>query len=154
MSVRQANLLAAIIVLLVGCIFVTFSIPIYSNRIGGGPGAGVFPFWVGLVVIFGGVIYFWQSIQSAASQKVAESGDPNRKWLFLQVAISLIAYIALMPYLGFALASFLLLFFHLRFAGGYGSLFSVLFSIVTSILLVYCFEVLLYTSLPQGFIGW
>ncbi len=153
MSVRQAHLIAASIVVTVGAVFIIFSLPIYSIKIGGGPGAGVFPFWVGLFVVMCGLAYLWESLRSQASEKFLTTSGQERAWL-LQTALSIIAYIALMPYLGFGLASFLLLLFHVRVIGRYRLPFSLLLSAIMAALCAYSFRVWLYIALPRGFLGW
>jgi len=153
MSVRQANLIASIILVLLGIVFIIFSVPIYSTKIGAGPGAGVFPFWIGLFVVICGSAYLWESLKSAASEEFLTTGGRQRAWL-LQTALSLIAYIAFMPYLGFALASFLFFLFHIYVIGKYRIAFSLLFSAITALLCAYFFRVWLYIPLPRGVVGW
>ncbi len=153
MSVRMANVVAAIIIFLIGMAFVLFSIPIYSKKIGGGPGAGVFPFWIGLVVMICGLAYLRASLRSQAPERFWTASRKERKLVWVN-ALSMLAYVALMPYLGFAVATFLLLALHLLVVPGGRFLSSLLFAAVVSALIAYCFEVWLYTPLPRGFIGW
>jgi hypothetical protein len=153
MSVRLANVVAAAIIFLVGLAFVLFSIPIYSSKIGGGPGAGVFPFWIGLVVTMAGLAYLRASLTSQAPERFW-TASPRARSLVWVNALSMLAYVVLMPYLGFALATFLLLALHLLVVPGGRVLSSLLFAAVVSALISYCFEVWLYIPLPRGFIGW
>jgi len=153
MSIRLANVVASIIIFLIGMAFILFSIPIYSNKIGGGPGAGVFPFWIGLVVMICGLAYLRVSLRSQAPERFWTSSPRERKLVWIN-ALSMLAYIALMPYLGFAVATFLLLALHLLMVPGGRLLSSLLFAAVVSALISYCFEVWLYTPLPRGFISW
>ena len=153
MSIRLANVLAAAIIFGVGLAFLLFSIPIYSNRIGGGPGAGVFPFWIGLVVMICGLAYLRVSLRSQAPERFWTATRSARKLVWVN-ALSMVAYVAVMPYLGFALATFLLLGLHLLAAPGGRLVSSLLFAAVVSALISYCLEVWLYTSLPRGFIAW
>jgi hypothetical protein len=152
-SFRHAHLLAASVIVLIGLFFVTFSIPIYAIKIGMGPGAGVFPFWIGLFVLFFGILYLWKAFQTPSSERFLAL-DRRRRAMLVQTALSIIGYIALMPHLGFSLASFLLLFFHLYLIGRYRFLFSLLFSAGAAAICGYVFEVWLYIPLPRGFIGW
>ena len=152
-SFRHAHVLAASIIVLIGIFFITFSIPIYGIKIGTGPGAGVFPFWIGLFVLFSGILYFWKAFQTSSSERFLAL-DRRDRAKFVQNALSIIGYIALMPHLGFSLTSFLLLFFHLYLIGRYRFLFSLLFSVATAAICGYVFEIWLYIPLPRGFIGW
>jgi hypothetical protein len=153
MSIRLANVVAAAIIFLVGLTFILFSIPIYSNKIGGGPGAGVFPFWAGLVVMVCGLAYLRASLRSQAPERFWTASVRARRFVWLN-ALSMLAYVALMSSLGFALATFLMLALHLLMVPGGRFLSSLLFAAVVSALIAYCFEVWLYTPLPRGFIGW
>ena len=152
MTLWRVNLIASSIALLFGIVFVIYSIPIYSVKIGGGPGVGLFPFWIGIVVIFCGLLYLRQSLKSGSSERFFSIG--SQKGTFLQCALSIIAYIGIMPYLGFAFSSLLVLFFHLRVIGGCRLFFSFWFSCIAVGLLAFCFKVLLYLPLPRGPFGW
>lgn len=153
MSVRLANVAASIIVFLIGMAFVLFSIPIYSNRIGGGPGAGVFPFWIGLVVLICGLAYLRESLKSQGPGRFWTASRRERRLVWINI-LSMLAYVALMPFLGFAVATFFLLALHLVVVPGGRLLSSLLFAAVVSALISYCFEVWLYTPLPRGLISW
>jgi hypothetical protein len=155
MTIRRAHLLAASFSILVGCLFIFYSLPIYESTIGGGggPGAGAFPFWVGLVTTFWGAIYLRQAFQN---QDHGRFIPPERKQraVLLKTASSILVYLALMPHLGFLLTSFLLLLYYLKWIGGYRLRFALPFALAATALISYCFQVLLYISLPRGVIGW
>jgi putative tricarboxylic transport membrane protein len=155
MLTRQAHLVAAVFSILFGSFIIFFSIPIYKTSIGGGgtPGAGVFPFWIGLITTFLGGIYLWQSKKNMNQEKFLPIERRQKVNLF-QTAIAIVAYVSLIPLLGFLLTSFLLLVGYLCWIGGYKLHFSLPFSVGVTVLLYYCFRVLLYISLPRGFIGW
>jgi hypothetical protein len=152
MNGRQASLVAAVLVILAGAGFAAFSIPMYAIKIGAGPGAGVFPFWVGLLLVAAGVAYFLESFKSQDVKPFLSLADGHWTWIW-QTAVSLYVYIAAMQYVGFAVASFLFTVFHLRFIGAYGWTFALSFSLVVASVFAYVFEVLLYTPLPGGFLG-
>lgn len=153
MTLRQAHLIAAAFALFLGSLFVVFSIPIYSARIevGEGPGAGLFPFWVGIIVVSCALLYLRESLKSRLPGKIFDIN--SHKTALLECALSIIAYIAVLPYLGFTLSSLLMVFFHLRFIGRCRLLFSLWFSCLTIALLHYFFRVLLYLPLAPGPLG-
>ncbi len=153
MNFRQAGLVASGVVVLIGALFIAFSIPMYAIKIGAGPGAGVFPFWVGLILVASGVAYFREVFRSQDSKPFMTATCEHWTWIW-QTAVSLFVYIAAMQYVGFAIASFLFTAFHLRIIGAYGWKFTLLFSLGVSVVCAYAFEVLLYTPLPRGFLGW
>ena len=153
MSVRQANLIAAGVGVLVGLLFTISSVPIYRRGVGAGPGAGVFPFWIGLLLTACSLVYLVNSFQSQSPEKFTVGAGEGKGW-FVWTGLSLVAYVGLMPYLGFALATFLFTTVCLRLIGGYKWVFSIVFSLVTAILCTYAFRVGLYIGLPTGFVGW
>ena len=155
MTIRRAHLLAASFFLLIGCLFMVYSIPIYESTIGGGggPGAGAFPFWIGLVTTFWGAMYLRQAFQNQDRGKFI-TPEPMQRAVLLKTAVSILVYLALMPYLGFLLTSFLLLLYYLKWIGGYRLRFALPFALAAMAVITYCFQVLLYISLPRGLIGW
>ncbi len=155
MSVRQAHLIAASFSILIGCLFMFYSLPIYESKIGGGggPGAGVFPFWVGLATTFFGGIYLWQAFRNQDHGKFLIS-PRAQKIVFAKTSFSITVYLAFMPFLGFFLASFGLLLYNLKWIAGYRLYFALPFALAAMALISYCFQVLLYISLPRGLISW
>jgi hypothetical protein len=146
-------MIAAVVVVLVGLFFAFSSVPIYMQSIGAGPGAGVFPFWIGLMLTACGLVYLVNSFRSHSPGKVMVGAGEEKGWL-VWTGLSLVAYVGLMPYLGFALSTFLFTAVHLRFIGGYKWVFSIVFSLVVAIACAYVFRVGLYIGLPRGFVGW
>ena len=158
MSIRQANLVSASVAILIGLFFIAFSIPAYSGKVGlgeqaGSQGAGLFPFWMGALVSICGIIYLRNSLKSPISGRFMTANRQERIVL-LQNVFSMAVYLSAMPYLGFALSSFLFLVFYMHVIGKYRLLLSLLLSAITTGLVTYCFKVFLYLSLPRGFVGW
>ncbi len=152
MSVRQAELIAACVATVAGLFFALFSIPIFWVSIGSAPGAGVFPFWLGVAQAVCGLMYLGESLKLRAPERFLTLSGQEKAWLW-QSSLSILAYVALMPALGFPLATLLLLAFHLRALAGYSVLFSVLFAAVSTAACWYFFGVLLYMPFPRGFVG-
>jgi putative tricarboxylic transport membrane protein len=153
MSVRQANLIAAGVVVLLGLLFTISSVPIYTKGIGAGPGAGAFPFWIGLLLTACGLVYLVKSFQSKSAEKFTV-GAGESKGCLVWTALSILAYVGLMPYLGFTLATFLFTTVCLRIIGEYKWGFSIAFSLAAAISCTYAFRVGLDIGLPTGFVGW
>lgn len=125
----------------------------YSVRIAGGPGAGVFPFWVGILVAICGLAHLREAWTTGPSGDTSRAVAPSRKPL-AQSALSMVAYVMAMPFLGFPLATFLLMTFHLGVIGKYRLAFSSLFSLVATATLAYLFRAWFYVPLPRGLMGW
>jgi hypothetical protein len=93
------------------------------------------------------------SFQSQSPEKFTIGAADGKGW-FVWTGLSIVAYVGLMPYLGFALATFLFIAANLRVIGEYRWGFSIVFSLVAAILCTYAFRVGLYIGLPKGFVGW
>lgn len=153
MSIKQANVIAASVLILAGLFFVAASVPMYQTRFGGGPGPGVFPLWVGLVLVVSAAAYLVNSLRSTASGPFMTAAPGEKGWL-IWTGISLFGYVAFMQFLGFALATFLFVTVQVRVIGRYGWVFSLIFSLVSAVLCAYLFRSGLNMSLPGGFLGW
>lgn len=113
----------------------------------------MFPFWVGLIVAICGLTYFQETLRSKSSEKFLLI-DTGQFIIYLYTALSIVGYVAIMPYLGFTLSTFLFIMFHIHNIGGYRLVFSLIFSFCSTVVIGYCFRVLLYLALPKGFVGW
>lgn len=153
MSIKLANVVAASVLALLGLFFVASSIPIYQTRFGGGPGPGAFPLWVGLVLTVSASAYLVSSLRSTDSGPFMSAAPGEKGWL-IWTGLSLLGYVALMQFLGFALTTFLFIAFQIRVIGRYGVIFSLIFSLVSAVACAYLFRVGLNMSLPTGIIGW
>lgn len=151
-SIRVANVIASIVVIVFGVTFVVLSLPIYSTALGGGPGAGAFPLWVGTLVAAGGVIYLIRALRERIPQPFI-TPDRSQRVQLLHTAVSIVAYVALMNYLGFTLSTFLLIGYQLRVIGRYHFVFSVAFAAITAVVFSYVFRNWFYMPLPLGVIG-
>lgn len=152
MSFRQVDMAAAVVFTVIGLFFVFASVPIYSVTVGTSPGAGVWPFWLGVMLTVCGVGYLSYAFRSAAPQKFLTLTRVERGSLWGSI-LSLFLYIAIMPYLGFALCTFLFLLFNLHVISGYRWIPTVVVAAASTAVCWYFFAKALFMPFPKGFFG-
>ncbi len=129
---------------------------IMSGQLGIGkvssPGAGFVPFLTGLIVVVLGAALFLHG-QFFSSYK-QESGRVTWREMLrvLLIASMLIAYSLLLPFLGFILATLLLLFLTTGLIGSVNSIKAIVISTVISVALWLVFVVVLDMQMPRGMV--
>ena len=141
----------------ISCFWLLLSIYVaytsYQLGLGGGgrPGAGFFPFGTALAI---GVIALLRLIgvnQDAAETKIAMTKDEWKKIIY--VVAGMLAYALLLDPLGFALCTFLLLAFYLKFVAAQPWRLSFGFAVVSALGAHIFFDVLLRAQLPRGLLA-
>ncbi len=118
----------------------------------GKPGAGLFPFILGIALPFLCIplLIQWLRVRAVnASSPPAESA--YRPW-YVETAIyaALIVYVLALPYLGFTICSLLLVFFLVRLTAGKSTMVSFMLSIVLVAPLVLILGKALKIGLPEA----
>ncbi|MDI6877974.1 MAG: tripartite tricarboxylate transporter TctB family protein [Desulfitobacteriaceae bacterium] len=114
-------------------------------------GPGIMPLWLGVVLAVLSVILLWQSV----NVKNVKTGIVKREEV-LGVGVlflTLVLYMVIMEFVGFALDTFLLVTFLARRLGKYAYWKCALLGAITGGLTVYLFRILLEMPLPIGFLG-
>jgi len=126
-----------------------------SYRLGlgsfGKPDSGFFPFLIGIFLVGLAVILLWQPW--AGEEKRARSGDKINYAKIVYCLLSLYVYALSFEWLGFILATFLLLVILLKFIEHKGWILSVTVSLATAVVSYIFFGVLLQALLPKGILG-
>lgn len=148
---RPEDLLVAGLCLLVAAVVASESLPRYAGRQGPGPGA--FPTWIALLLAVCAAVIL---ARVARERRLAPAirwprGEALRRVLL--ATVSLVAYLVLLPLLGFLLSSALLLLLHFKTVGGYPWRIAVPTAVVAALLVWYLFGVLLRVPLPSGLLG-
>jgi putative tricarboxylic transport membrane protein len=142
--------MSSIIWFIVGGLIILFSIP-YGFGGFHSPGTGFLPFLVGLVICALAVIVFIQGTLARSRGKKWVSVVKGVKWEKpLYTLIALLFYVLLLDFLGFILASALLVAFLLRMIHPQRWLVVISGAMLTSILSYVIFRVWLKTQLPIG----
>jgi len=119
---------------------------------GGKPGAGFFPFGAALAIGAIALLRLSGVGNDAASDiKRATSGDQWQKIFF--VVAGMLAYAFLLDSLGFAISTFLLLAFYLKYVAAQAWRLSVSFAVIAALGAHLFFDVLLHAQLPRGLLA-
>lgn len=112
-----------------------------------GPQAGFFPFYVGLIILVASVVNLVHALAVPAGRLFAE-------WAQLRQVVSVVlptaAYVAVIPWLGLYVASFLLIAVFMRWLGRYRWAAVAAVSILVPVLAFLMFERWFMVPLPKG----
>lgn len=145
--------------LIKGTFFLIFSLIVCYESIhlslwsGKKPGPGLFPFFLGIALAFLSLIFISGKGFRQKKETIASEATPgNKKRILLALGI-LISYAIVLPFLGFLVSSFFLIFF--LFGLSYQGRWIVLgtASVLVSLAFYIIFQVLLKIQLPHGILG-
>jgi hypothetical protein len=112
-----------------------------------GPGAGFFPFYVGIAILISSIVNFVQIWGDRDDALFAE-------WAQLQqvmfVVIPTAIYVAAIPFIGIYVASMVLIAFFMRWLGKYGAPMIALVAIGVPVVTFLVFEKWFLVPLPKG----
>ena len=147
---RLADLIGGAVVLILGLAVIYFSsqLEYYSEY---GPGPGVFPLWVG-IIIAGCAIYVIIDVLKK-HDKIGTFFKPRTK-LGLHVLVIIFITFLLLPLLGFSIGLALFVGITMRIMGKHRWVSCSLTAVVTAICIHLIFISWLTIPLPQGLIGW
>ena len=120
---------------------------------GEGPGGGAFPFWLGagMLLCCIWIVVRWVRRASPPSKSDEPYMDGPGFKLFLVVAGSLTAMVALIHVIGVYGAVPLFLAFYMRFLGGHRWLLTGVLAVATPVVTFLFFEIALKITLPKGY---
>jgi len=110
-----------------------------------GPGAGLFPFAMGGVLVVMSAIWLVQELRQPS--ETAEGVDRS---LVLAVVVSLVVLAAVLDLIGFQLSMFLFLLYHLKIRGRRNWLVSLIIAFAGSVGAFYAFNYGLNVTLPTA----
>ena len=118
---------------------------------GGKPGAGFFPFGAALAIGAIALLRLSGISHEASDIKTATTGDQLKKIFY--VVAGMLAYALLLDSLGFAVTTFLLLAFYLKYVAAQAWRLSVSFAVIAALGAHLFFDVLLHAQLPRGLLA-
>ena len=141
----------------IGLLFVGFSGPIFFGAFKYayygtyGPGPGLLPRWLGGSLFLLSILFIIDSVRngSICIRDLLPKGRGLKK--VGAVFIALFIFLVVVPYLGYTLASILMLF--ILFMGGYKWYSSLFFALSVSFTVFYIFKYLLSVPLPVNSLG-
>lgn len=127
----------------IGYLIASFAYP-YKNRFGMGP--GFFPRWVAVLAIFSGIAYTLISV--FRDKFIVGDVFPGKKELLnvLTVILAILAFVLVVKYIGFLIASTLLLF--VIFIRSYKWPKALLFALITSAIVFGIFKLGFHVPVP------
>jgi len=139
----------AALVVLMGLIVVQGSRSLGSGWTTDGPGAGYFPFYIGIILCISGAGIFYQALFTKAKNTDIFVDNEQLKRV-LQVLIPALVYVAAVQFLGLYLASAIYITLFMVYLGNYSWIKSVIASLVVITLFFCMFEVWFKVPLFKG----
>ncbi len=126
-----------------------------SSRVGIGtfqvPGPGFFPFWSAIVLGSFAIIHaIGSNLKKKEAEEIRQDWKGIKWFKIILIVISLLFYTILMPWIGYLIATFLLLILLLSAVGRTRLWIRIMISMVTSITTYLLFSVGLGVQLPAG----
>jgi MFS family permease len=148
-SVRAVEIGVAAAVFLFGALVVFDSVRIGARWGEDGPQAGYFPFYVGLLICFAGVIVL---VRALRDRVLAGESFVSREALkkILTVLVPTVAYVAVIKYLGFYVASTVYIAYFMWALGKYSWIKIVPVAVGVSVVFFLVFETWFQVPLPKG----
>jgi hypothetical protein len=113
------------------------------------PGSGLFPFLVGLLIFVQNLTIVFKNEKTGERLSLNYNELKNLLWM----SVTFIMWIILMPYLGYLLATCIIVFAFSKIMRLEGWLKPLLLSVGTTGLCYLLFDLILYLDLPRGFLG-
>ena len=139
----------AALVLLMGLVVIYGSRALGSGWTSDGPGAGYFPFYIGLILAISGAGILYQAVLGKKrNEEVFVDSEQLRR--VLTVLIPAVVYVAAIQFAGIYIASFVYIALFMMLLGKYSRTKSVIASLVVVVVIFLMFEVWFKVPLPKG----
>lgn len=145
-----ANLLGGVVILVVG-LLITFLASQLSYGSEYGPGPGLLPFWIGVVLSACAILIIIQAVRQYRFQEGKFIQPKTQQVLF--ILITLIVTFLLIPLLGLSLGLALFTGFTMRQTGRHSWLLCGLMALATAAAVRIIFGYMLDIPLPKGLVG-
>jgi hypothetical protein len=145
---RTVELAVALLTILFAAIVIIGSVQVGSRWGADGPGAGFFPFYIGVIILTAGIINFGSAwVTPRGGRLFAQWGRLRRVAL---VVVPTAIYVALIPWIGIYVSSALLIGAFMKWLGRYGWLPVLVIAVGVPILTFAVFERWFLVPLPKG----
>lgn len=139
----------AFILLVVGIVVVYTAIALGNSWTPEGPGAGYFPFYVGLMITLSGAVTLFQSLfGSLKNREIFVDGEQFKR--IMAVLVPAAIYVLGIEFLGIYVASVIYITLFMIFLGNYSPVKSVIVSLAVIVLFFFMFEVWFKVPLYKG----
>jgi putative tricarboxylic transport membrane protein len=116
------------------------------------PGAGVFPVFVGIVLIVGSLLTIREGWSAGGRETIEFPGGPDRLRV-IGLVVLLLAFFAALPWLGQLVSSALFCVFLMRMLSKLPWIRIVAYAVAIAVLIDVVFEIALKVPLPRGVLG-
>ena len=144
---RSVEIGVAVAMLLFAAVIIYGSVLAGINWGAEGPRAGFFPFYVGLSIFAASAINLYRAVTDGSPGVFAEWGQLRQ---VVAVVIPTAIYVALVPWLGLYVSSFILVAYFMRWLGHYGWALAAAVSVGVTIAAYLMFERWFLVPLPKG----
>jgi hypothetical protein len=144
---RHVEAGVAAFIMLLGAVAVAGSLRVGIGWAAEGPQSGFFPFWVGLLIMASSVVNLARALARPPRPLFAEWRQIRQ---VLKIVWPMAIYVAVVPWLGIYVSSFLLTAGFMRWLGRYGWPLSLALSLGLQIILYLTFERWFLVPLPKG----
>ena len=145
---RVVEIGVALLTIVFGAIVIYGSLQVGINWGVEGPKAGFFPFYIGVIIVGGGVFNLLRTFVDVSPEKLFASWGQLRQ--VLSVVVPSTVYVVLVPVLGIYVSSALLLAVFMKWLGRYGWGLVIAISIIVPIIFYFMFEKWFLVPLPKG----
>jgi putative tricarboxylic transport membrane protein len=113
-----------------------------------GPGAGFFPFYIGLLILGATAVNLWQVWNDRSMVQAFSDWDQLKQ--VMSVALPTLVYVVLIAFIGIYVSSTLLIAYFMMWLSGYGWLRTALVSVLVPLITFLVFERWFLVTLPKG----
>lgn len=145
---KTTSIVSSAVVLLFSVVMLIYSLQ-YPFESDIGPGPGLLPFWLSLILMVLSIAYMVVAVKGEDSIEAMPTGKPLKEILF--ILICMVLYIFMLKYLGTVLAGTIFLF--LLYRKSYKWYIALLISLGASVALFLLFAKLLNVNLPVNMFG-
>jgi hypothetical protein len=146
-SVRTMNIVVATSLVIISGIVIRDSVRLGFGWTAEGPAPGYFPFYIGLFLVLASAVNLLQAVRAPGGQAFVTRRAFRR---VLAVLLPLVAYVAVLTYIGIYVASALYIALFMWRFGHYALVRGAIVGIAIAIALFLMFEVWFLVPLPKG----
>ena len=148
-STRVMELVVAGALMIVAAVVMADSLRIGAGWVGGAPGAGYFPFYIGLIMFVSSAITFLVNAFTRQPNLTTFVKRSKLK-LVLKVLIPTAGFVFLIGYLGIYVAGGIFIIFFMCWLGRYSLVKAIPVGVAVPLALFWLFEIMFLIPLPKG----
>jgi putative tricarboxylic transport membrane protein len=149
-STRTMELVVAGALMAVSCVIMWDSWRIGARWGDDGPGAGYFPFRIGVILFAASAITFAMKARDAAGEAGVPFVERSQLALVLQVFVPTVVFVLLIPFIGIYVAAAIFIAYFMMRLGRYKARMAAPVAVLVPLALFVLFEVWFLVPLPKG----